>query len=159
MIRPWRFWTTLALVLIVLLALPSSGRAATTSPFDLLASAVQTATGQGGGVPVAGVTELLVFATCTASTSPTQLDVYLQSSSDNGVTWYDLTAELVQATNTGAAETAAVPNKRDVLDAVTTCASAVKAVAKYRNFGNQVRAAWVLTGTNFTFSVKAIGKN
>lgn len=158
-LRRSRFLTVLALALATFLCLPPApAHAATTAPFDLLASATQTGTGNGGGISVAGVDEIIVFATCTASNTPTQLDVYLQSTSDNGVTWYDLTAEVVQTTNTAATETAAVANKRDVLDAVTSCASAVKAIGKYRNFGSQVRVAWVITGTSFTFSVKAIGK-
>lgn len=142
----------------VLLALPAPAHASSTR-FEILASAAQTATAQGGAISVAGLRELTVYATCTASSSPTQLDVYLQSSSDGGVTWYDLTADVVQTTNTAAAETAAVANQRDVLQAVTTCASAVKAFGKYTVFGDQVRAAWVITGTSFTFSVKAVGKN
>lgn len=154
-----RFLGALALLLTISLTLAPPALAASTPPFDILASATQTATAQGGAIPVAGIKELTVYATCTASTTPTQLDVYLQSSSDGGTTWYDLTADVVQTTNTGAAETAAVANQRDVLQAVTTCATAVKAIAKYTVFGSQVRAAWVLTGTNFTFSIKAIGKN
>ena len=148
----------LTLLLGLFLALPPPAWAGSTR-FEVLASATQTATAQGGAISVAGLRELTVYATCTASTTPTQLDVYLQSSSDGGVTWYDLTADVVQTTNTAAAETAAVANQRDVLQAVTTCATAVKAFAKYTVFGDQVRAAWVLTGTNFTFSVKAVGKN
>jgi len=153
-----RSLTALTLLLAAFAALSPPAHAAATR-FEILASATQTATAQGGAISVAGIKELTVYATCTASTTPTQLDVYLQSSSDGGVTWYDLTADVTQTTNTAAAETAAVANQRDVLQAVTTCATAVKAIAKYTVFGDQVRAAWVLSGTNFTFSVKAIGKN
>lgn len=146
------------LFVAALFVLPVPAHAASTR-FDILASATQTATAQGGAISVAGIKELTVYATCTASNTPTQLDVYLQSSSDGGVTWYDLTADVTQTTNTAASETAAVANKRDILDAVTTCATAVKAIAKYTVFGDQVRAAWVISGTNFTFSVKAVGKS
>jgi hypothetical protein len=148
----------LALALAAILALPTPARASSTA-FDILASGTQTTTAQGGAIPVASIKELIVFVSCSGSSSPTQLDVYLQSSSDGGVTWYDLTADVIQQTNAAAAETAAAANKRDVLDAVTTCASPVKGIGRYTNFGSLVRAAWVLTGTNFSFSVKAIGKN
>lgn len=151
-----RSLTALALLLALFLTAPAS---AAVTAFDILASAAQTATAQGGAIYIGGIKEMVVYATCTASSAPTQLDVYLQSSSDNGVTWYDLTSDVVQTTNAAAAETAAVANQRDVLQAVTTCASAVKAIGRYTNFGNYVRAAWVITGTSFTFSVKAIGKN
>lgn len=153
-----RILTALILLLASFVALSPPAWAGSTR-FEVLASATQTATAQGGAVSVAGLRELTVFVACTASTTPTQLDVYLQSSSDGGVTWYDLTAETIQQTNTAAAETAAAANKRDVLDAVTSCASTVKGIGRYTAFGDQVRAAWVLTGTNFTFSVKAVGKN
>lgn len=150
----------LALCLILLALLPAApARAGTTGPFDLIASATQTATAQGGQVSVTGIKELIVFANCTASSSPTQLDLYLQTSSDGGTTWYDLTADVVQQTNAAAAETAATTNKRDVFEAVTTCASPVRAIGKYTVFGGLVRVAWVITGTSFTFGVKAIGKN
>lgn len=148
----------LTLAVTLFLALPPVARAATTPPFTLLSSGAQTATAQGGQVAVTGIKEMIVFATCTASSSPTTLDVYLQSSSDNGVTWYDLTADAVQQTNTAAAETAAVANKRDILDNVTTCASAVKAIGRYTVFGGLVRVAWVISGTSFTIGVTAIGK-
>jgi hypothetical protein len=145
-----------ALALLLLLAGPAF---AGSTRFDILASATQTATAQGGAISVSGIKELILFASCTASTAPTQLDVYLQSSSDGGTTWYDLTADEIQQTNSGAAETAASTNVRDVFAAVTSCASPVKAIGRYTVFGDLVRAAWVLTGTNFTFSLKAIGKN
>lgn len=157
-LRRSRILAGLALALALFLCSPPPAFAGATR-FEIIASATQTATAQGGAISVSGIKELTVYATCTASTAPTQLDVYLQSSSDGGTTWYDLTADVVQTTNAAAAETAAVANQRDVLQAVATCASAVKAIAKYTVFGDQVRAAWVITGTNFTFSVKAVGKN
>lgn len=157
-IKRSRVLAAILAALTLFLAVPAPALAFTTPPFDLLASGAQTATAQGGSTAVTGVKELIVFATCTASNTPTALDVYLQSSSDGGITWYDLTADVVQATNTAAAETAAVANKRDVLDNVTSCASAVKAIGKYTVFGGLVRVAWVITGTSFTFGVKAIGK-
>jgi len=152
------------LVFAVLAFLLPAGpvRAATTSPFDLQTSAAQTATGNGGGVAVAGINELLVFFSCTGSSGTGEtLDVLLQTTSDGGTTWFDLPFELAQATDGDSAETAAVTNARDFiqLGADVAC-SGVQAVAKYRNFGSQVRVKWFISGTtpSYTFSVKAIGK-
>lgn len=151
-------------VLTAFMLLPPPAHAATTSPFDLLASAAQTASAQGGGIPVAGVTELLVLLSCTASSGTGEtLDVYLQTSNDNGATWFDLPFELGQITDGDGTETTATTNKRDFfeLTADVLCTTTGKAVAKYRNFGNQVRVAWFIAGTtpSYTFGVKAIGKN
>jgi hypothetical protein len=156
--RRSRFLTGLALALALFLAAPPPAIAGATR-FEILASAAQTATAQGGAISVSGIKELIVYATCTASSAPTRLDVYLQSSSDGGTTWYDLPHESEMATASAGTDVTANTNKRNVLDNVTTCASAVKAVARYTNFGDQVRAAWVISGTSFTISVKAVGKN
>lgn len=158
MLKRSRFLAAVALALAVLLAAPLPAFAGS-NRVELLASGTQTASAQGSPINVAGAKELIVFATCTASSSPTTLDVFLQSSSDGGTTWYDLTADAAMTTDGDGTETAAVANKRDVLDNVTTCASAVKAIARYTNFGDQVRVAWFITGTSFTFSVKAVVKN
>lgn len=154
-----RTLTALALMLAMFLALPAPAWAGSTR-FEILASATQTATAQGGAISVAGLRELTIYATCTASTTPTRLDVYLQSSSDAGVTWYDLPNEAAMTTAAAGTDiTASTTMKRNILDNVTSCASTVKAIAKYTVFGDQIRAAWVISGTNFTFSVKAVGKN
>lgn len=154
-----RFLAALTLLLASFVAASTPAWAGSTR-FEVLASATQTATAQGGAISVAGLRELTIYATCTASTTPTRLDVYLQSSSDGGVTWYDLPNEAAMTTaSAGTDITASVTMKRNVLDNVTSCASAVKAIAKYTVFGDQIRAAWVISGTNFTFSVKAVGKN
>lgn len=147
------------LLFVLVLAAPLPVHAGATR-FELLASGAQTATAQGSAISVSGIREMVVYATCTASSSPTRLDVYLQSSSDGGTTWYDLPAEASMTTaTTGTDITSTNVVRRNVLDNVTTCASAVKGVAKYQVFGDLVRAAWVISGTSFTISVKAVGKN
>ena len=150
-------WAVL-LSLCLALAAPQSAYAGSTR-FELLASGAQTATAQGSAISTSGIREMIVYVSCTTSSAPTRLDVYLQSSSDGGTTWYDLPAEaqmLTAAAGTDITSTNVV--RRNILDN-QTCASAVKAVAKYTVFGDYVRAAWVISGTSFTFGVKAIGKN
>lgn len=145
---------------LLLLAAPAFAGA---TRFDIQTSAAQTATGNGGGIPVAGIKELLVFVTCTANTGTPTLDVYLQSSSDGGTTWYDLDAEWVQQTTNpaSATEIASVLNQRTIVNAFSaSCATNPLWVAKYAVFGDYIRAAWVMSGTtSYTFSVKGIGKN
>lgn len=147
------------LLLFLVFAAPLPVHAGATR-FELLASGAQTATAQGSAISTSGIREMLVFATCTASNTPTRLDVYLQSSSDGGTTWYDLPAEAQMLTGTAGTDiTSTNVVRRNILDNVTTCASTQKAAAKYTVFGDLVRAAWVISGTSFTISVKAVGKN
>jgi hypothetical protein len=101
---------------------------------------------------------MLVYVTCTASSSPTRLDVWLQTSMDGGGNWYDMPHEAQMLTATAGTDVTANTAKRNILDNVTTCASIQRAVARYRNFGGLVRLAWVVSGTSFTFEAKAVGK-
>lgn len=124
--------------------------------FDILPSALQTATGAGGAIPVIGLKELTVYVDLTAHDTLTRLDVYLQSSSDGGTTWYDLPCR--QRVEVSAAGTGGTPgfNVRNILDNAT--AAPERWMAKFREFGDLVRAAWILNGTSVTMSVKGIGK-
>jgi len=150
-------------VLALLLLALAPAWAATSPPFELQASSAQTATGNGGGIAVAGVNEILVFFDCTASSGTGEtLDVLLQSSSDGGTSWFDLASDQAIATDGDGTETAATTNDRDFIDlAADVACSGVRAVARYRNFGSLVRVRWFIAGTtpSYTFSVKAIGKN
>lgn len=151
-------WAAFLIGLFLVFAAPLSVNAGSTR-FELLASGAQTATAQGSAISVSGIREMTVYVSCTTSTAPTRLDVYLQTSSDGGTTWYDLTAQETILTNAAGTDiTSTSVTKRNILDN-QTCASAVKAIAKYTVFGDYVRAAWVISGTSFTFGVKAIGKN
>ncbi len=153
-----RSMNVLLVASLVALLLPAPARAGTTPAFTLQASAAQTATSAGGGIAVSGVNEILVFVTCTASSSPTRLDVYLQSSMDGGGTWYDMPHEAQMLSASAGNDLTANSLKRNILDNVTSCASTQKAVARYRNFGGLVRIAWVISGTSFTFAATAVGK-
>ncbi len=160
--RGWVGRVTGVVALSVLLG--ASPALAGWAPLELLAAGQVGTTGQGGAIAVGGLKELTVYLSCTASSGTGEtLDVYLQSSSDNGVTWFDLPFELGQTTNVSAAETAATINKRDFFElaADILCTTTGKASAKYVVFGNYVRVAYVISGTSplYTFGVKAIGKN
>lgn len=123
---------------------------------ELSASAAQNVSGQGGAQAVANVKEITVFVDLTAIDTGTTLDVYLQSSSDGGTTWYDIAADwslLTSATRTTGAMVT-VPARS--IAAFTTAAA--KAVGVYTKFGDLVRAAWFINGTSYTFSVKAVVK-
>lgn len=128
--------------------------------FDILASAAQTATGQGGQISVAGIKSLGLFVDVT-NVSGTLSALYLQGSSDGGTTWYDLLAEAsVILTSGSTAATSSTSWGRNInIDAMSS--GAVRKIwASYpRCFGDYVRAAWVLSGTSATFSVKGIGEN
>jgi len=152
-----------ALALAMFLALPAPLLAVGASPFDIQTSAAQVATGNGGAIPVAGIRELIVYFSCTASSGTGEtLDVFLQASSDAGTTWFDLPFELGMVTDGDGTETAGEINARDFVDlAADVACSGVKSVAKYQIFGDRIRAAWFIAGTtpSYTFGVKAIGKN
>lgn len=141
------------------------------SKFELKALAATGSSGQGGGVSVSGIDELLVSVVVTATTGTTPLlSVFLQSTDDGGTTWYDLPYDLALITadtthtegdhrspNAAAASGSAKIGARNILDNENTVR---RAIAKYTNFGEQVRAAWVISGTSpsFTFEVNAQGK-
>lgn len=146
-----------AAVLLSALAVPAW---ASSTPITLLASAAQTASANGASIDVSGIKELTVFVNVTAQSGTfTAFRVYLESSDDQGVTWYELAADVVLV-NGAAAPGAGTANQRDLVNKTTTV-SVEKYTGTYTKFGSKVRAIWVLTGTtpSVTFSVKAIGKN
>ncbi len=149
------------LLLAALLGVPTPARGAST-PLALLASAAQTATGQGGAIPAAGIRELVVMVDLTAvsGTNP-RLSLYLQSTRDGGTTWFDLPHDGAIVLSSGATEGISEPRgKRNIL---SDASATLKATAQYEGaFGNSIRVAWVISGTGsptFTFQVDGIGKN
>lgn len=159
----------------LLLALTAAPAMAGSKTLDLQLIAAQTATGTGGAIAVDNLRELMVYVDCTTSSGTGVLDLYLQSSSDGGVTWYDVPYETRLYTPMPANATEghhATPNissasgtadigARDLLDGVSSCSTEQRSVGIYRTFGNYVRVAWVVTVTSapsYTFSVKAVGK-
>lgn len=137
------------------------GAFAGSTRFDIQTSALQTATGNGGGISVSGIKELVVIVDVTASVGPPTIDIYLQSSSDGGTTWSDLLFDwsCESPVTASATEGTVQTNKRSIADGLNTAAPK-RYTAKYSVFGDYIRAAWVVSGaTSYTFSVKAIGKN
>lgn len=127
--------------------------------FELLASAAQTATGQGGGIAVGNLREMALCVDVTA-VSGSLSAIYLQSSSDGGTTWFDLLAQTMSNLTSGAASGTTGSAVRNLVSSLTTGA-VIKAFGTYEKFGDLVRAAWVIAGSgpSCTFSVKGIGKN
>lgn len=142
--------------------------------FDIQLSAAQTATGNGGAIPTGGVKEMAVYVDVTAQSGTTPvLTVFLQSSSDGGITWYDCPFEAALETAITSAEgdhrspniaTDVSTNKggtRNIIHLLAGASVPRKSYADYFIFGDLIRAAWVIAGTtpSFTFSMKGIGKN
>ncbi len=126
---------------------------------EMSALSVKTATGQGGEQAVANVNELLLFVDVTniTGTSPV-LDVYVQSTMDGGTTWFDVAPVLTIDTSTNRTGGAVDADNRNVVTNLT--AGTLRAAARYKEFGDLIRAAWVIGGTEVqaTFVVKAVVK-
>lgn len=135
--------------------------------FDLLASAAQTASGNGSTVDVSGIKELLVFIDAPSfSGTVNPWKVWLESSNDGGTSWFEVLADQVLKNGTatpGPASEAGTGNQLPMRDIVSETAGQAgsRYVAKYSVFGNKVRLRWSLAGTtpSQTFSGKAVGKN
>lgn len=127
--------------------------------FNLQASGAQATTGQGGAKAVAGVKEIEVSLDVTVVSGGTPvLTVYLQSSRDGGLTFFDILHEgaiILSAVSAAGVKIAA--GERNI---ITDGAVVLKASARYNNFGDIIRLAWVIGGTtpSFTFQADAIGK-
>ena len=126
---------------------------------SLKQSAAQTATGQGDAKAVAGIKELVVFFDLTAiSGAGADITPYLQSSRDGGATWFDIAHDGSKKLDAAEAEPAGIAaGNRNIQLNIT---AVEKWSARYTNFGDQVRIAWVITGTtpSVTFQVDAVGK-
>lgn len=143
--------------------------------FDVQVSQAQTASGNGGNISVGGFGELAITVSVTTATGTTTplLSVFMQSSDDGGVTWYDLPYEmaLISASTThtegdhrvpdiAAASGSAKIGARNILDQFVPASAPAKAFAVYRTFGALVRAAWVMSGASlsYTFGIKCTAK-
>ena len=128
--------------------------------FELLASAAQTATGQGSGISVGGIKNLALCVDIT-SVSGSMTSLYLQASSDGGTTWYDLLSEAYVMFTSGAVAGTSGTWTRNIVSATLTTGQIQRAQAIYKVFGDYIRAAWHISGSgpSCTFSVKGIGEN
>jgi len=128
--------------------------------FELLASAAQSATGQGSGISVSGIKAMLVCVDVT-SVSGSCTAIYMQSSSDGGTTWFDLLAATKCCLTSGSGTTTTGSTVRNIMSDALTTGNVQKIAATYNSFGDYVRAAFVISGSGpaVTFSVKAVGEN
>lgn len=111
---------------------------------SLLQKVTVSATGQGNAKAVAGAKELLVFIDITDEVTTPVLTVYLQSSSDGGSTWYDIPHRGAMILSAAAGEPAIIAEgKRNIADAAGDVG---KHVARYTEFGDNVRLAHVFSG-------------
>jgi len=152
---------TALLTIILIAALGIVPAQAGTQRIELLASASTGASGNGGGIDVRNLKELLVFADCTASSGTGEvLDLWLQTSSDGGTTWYDMIYERQLQVDADGTETAGIANGRDIVN-MAADEACEDGIAVYTVFGDYVRVKYIIAGTgpSYTFSVKAIGKS
>ena len=127
--------------------------------FEILASAAQSATGQGGPISVSGIKAMALCVDIT-SVSGSLTSVYMQESSDGGTTWFDIlcTSFVAYTTGTGGGTTGSY--SRNLIFNMTT-GQIARIAATYATFGDLVRASWTISGSGpaCTFSYKAIGEN
>lgn len=134
----------------------------------LVASATQSASGNSGPINIVqlggqGPDSAVFILWLTASSTPTTLDVYLQSSTDGGTTWWDF-AHFGQlgAVSTGKqvitwsrkAGGAVTANLNQIAGGDGVIAAGV--VINGPIVDNYFRVKWVIAGTSYTFSVLAI---
>jgi hypothetical protein len=138
--------------------------------YTLLASAAQTASGNGAWIDVDGAKELQVLVDLTAGSGTlSAFSLYLESS-DDGVASFEILADTVFKNTLVSSPTVAEPtairtDKRNIIDGAVETAIIViptRWTATYRVFGKKVRARWIITPTSSpseTFEVTAVGKN
>ena len=125
---------------------------------ELVASAVQTASGNSAAFKVDTIKEAMVGVDITAGTTVTALDIYLEGSDDGGTTWYELPCDVAMQTSGTATDNAARTNERDIVKSKAST-TAEKFIGIYRNLAaDYVRLRWIFTGTNFTMSASLVGK-
>jgi hypothetical protein len=169
-LQPWHtatFLASAALFAVVWILTPGSPGTspafAGTVRYEIQASGTFTSSSNSGSTSVRDLRELTIFVSCTASSGTGEtLDLFLQSSSDGGVTWHDLPADFAQEGSLTATEGTASTNKRDIFElaADDLCSTYVGAVGKYKSFGDLIRVRWIIAGTtpSYTFGVRLIGK-
>ena len=126
------------------------------------ASSAKTTSSNSGTIVLPSPDQATFILNVTASSSPTTLDVYLQTSPNAGTTWYDI----AHFTQVGAVATAiqalqwcrfATAANNDTSVIVT--GDAALAAAKVINgpiVDSYFRAKWTVAGTSYTFSLVAI---
>lgn len=127
----------------------------------LLASAVQAASSN-QVFSWASPDKATFILNVTASSSPTTMDVYIQTSPDSGTTWYDFvhfTQVGAVATSIQAAQWCRIASAANNDTSVIVTGDAALAAAKVINgpvVDSRMRVKFVIVGTSYTFSVLAI---
>jgi hypothetical protein len=130
--------------------------------FAISASSVKSASGTSAvGLPESDAGQFLLNV--TASSTPTTLDVYLQTSPNAGTTWYDFAHFSQVGAVTTAIQSLIWQRKPQELNTTVTgvtvtgdAALAAGVVIQGPIVSNYFRAKWVIVGTSYTFSVTAI---
>lgn len=154
-----RAWTHRPLLVLACL-LVATAALASFSALTLSSAATQAATGNGAWIPVTTGTQLAVQWDVTAGTSITRFDGWIQGTNDStDSTGYDVPCDLVMQSDPATAATPTITaNQRNIVNNKSTT-TAVRAVGIVKAYPwKYVRARWVLTGTNVTFSVTAGAK-
>lgn len=130
----------------------------------LVASAAKTTSSNSGVINLTGggADAGTFILNVSASSSPTTLDVYLQTSPDSGTTWYDFghfTQVGAVSTSIQALQWSRRANDATNATAVIVTGDAALAAAKVINgpiVDNYFRVKWVIAGTSYTFAVLAL---
>jgi hypothetical protein len=133
--------------------------------FELLASAAQTASMVGGIINTAGIKEMEIFVDLTAGSGTlSKFSVFLEGTSDDGTTWFELLYDTSVKNSSGAVpadEPTVTTNKRNIVGESAIVTVATKWTAQYTRFPDNVRVRVIITPTatpSETFSVKGVGK-
>lgn len=133
-------------------------------PVPLVASAARTTSGNSGtlkntSTPFPVCSAAAIILDVTASSGPTTLDVQIDTSVDNGTTWYNA----YEFTQVGAVSTAT--RRLDIRDTgigiteVASEGSIALSVGQLKTntvLTQDVRIRWVIAGTSYTFAVWGI---
>lgn len=127
------------------------------------ASSVKSASGTSATPTSFRADSAVFFLNVTASSSPTTLDVYLQSSIDGGTTWRDFghftqvgaVSTSIQALTWTRRSNANITASQAVV-VTGDAALGASIVIDGPIVDAQVRAKWVIAGTSYTFSIIAI---
>lgn len=129
----------------------------------ILPSQALTTTATGGSIDVSGLRELLVTLNITAASGTAgNFEAYLESSDDDGATWYEILCEDTFKTGTAAPGQETDSLRRDIVSQASIPTAGDKYVARYTKFGRLIRGKVILTGgasPNVTLALKAVGKN
>lgn len=126
--------------------------------FEIQASATQTGSANSGTFPVPAGSMLDVEVNWTAATALTALSIWLETSTDGGVTFFempfDLCTKSTRFATAAAAEIATRANGSNIINNEVAF-TAARYTAIYKHLpAALMRLRWFLTGTNVTFSAR-----